>query len=120
MSRPQHTPGPWFARPASASNRQWEVQALIPGTRRSYMLAELSAPWPQSERSPQAEADAHLIAAAPEMLRLLARAHDALLLASLFYESGKDTPNGRLRQDIDRMATRLGGFPEYADPAPLR
>jgi hypothetical protein len=54
------------------------------------------------------------------MLRLLARAHDALLLASLFYESGKDTPNGRLRQDIDRMATRLGGFPEYADDAPLR
>lgn len=61
-----------------------------------------------------------MLQAFPEMLRLLARAHDALLLSSLFYESGKDTPNSRLRQDIDRMMTRLGGFPEYADTEPLR
>ena len=87
MSRPQHTPGPWFARPASASNLQWEVRALIPGTRRSYMLAELSAPWPQSERSPQAEADAHLIAAAPELLSMLEDIRDeALPPGSLWIE----------------------------------
>ena len=60
-----------------------------------------------------------MLQAFPEMLRLLARAHDALLLADLAAPYGEER-HQRLTHQIEMLQVRLGGFPLYGDPAPLR
>ena len=63
----QHTPGPWRARPSDTNPaRVWITQDAPPNTKAVPFIAQCA------EGNPQAEANARLIAASPELLDALA------------------------------------------------
>lgn len=64
----QHTPGPWKARPSDTNPaRVWITQDAPPNTKAVPFIAQCA------EGNPQAEANARLIANAPELLAALER-----------------------------------------------
>ncbi len=67
----KHTPGPWQAFYKSKYD-EWHVSIPMPGSSMGWALFD------DGVRSENPEADARLIAAAPELLDVLIRARDAI------------------------------------------
>ena len=88
MNEAKHTPGPWFTHREGFSSVY--IEARIGGG----MLQEVASCGPTNEGSDQQEANARLIAAAPEMLEAL----KAMIDAERVYESG-----GRSSEELDAL-----------------
>ena len=74
----EHTPGPWVLKPARSIVGGWAVWAEYePG--KHCQVADIE-PWPNDpDTAPESEANARLIAAAPELLAAWLAVHAILL-----------------------------------------
>lgn len=61
----KHTPGPWTISRCPANRHRWRIYAEIVGRTHPACIAE-TASWLPSDPPEESEANAHLIAAAPE------------------------------------------------------
>lgn len=87
--KPKHTPGPWQVARQTSPNNHWYVLAASPHVEgKSQTVCELNGPWNPSNY----DANAKLIAAAPELLSSLTATLDAL-----------DEVMGRLAKSAPRL-----------------
>lgn len=93
MSAPKFTPGPWRIE-RSNDGEDWTRGAwdLVAGKGQDRVVLASRAPW--SKRAVESEANAHLVAAAPDMFEALAR-----LVAAIYETTPSFTP--RLEQALD-------------------
>lgn len=98
MSNSKHTPGPW-----SVFEHSWcETSISAPGTSNSICLLDINHATEESQEADEAQmaANAHLIAAAPELLEALRIAREFMSIASdwNFHEA---EINGEMRSTYD-------------------
>ena len=102
-----HTPGPWDIGPDGFGN--WTVYRVENGH-------EIASIYPDGYQlfcgdgwEEQMDADAHLIAAAPEMKRLLYKAHEKLAELNNNYELDCDDSPVNLCYEIRTLLRRIEG-----------
>lgn len=88
----EHTPGPWVLKPARSIVGGWAVWAEYePG--KHCQVADIE-PWPNDpDTAPESEANARLIAAAPDLLAACEAAETILSLVSTW--CADETPSGQ-------------------------
>lgn len=96
MTTPQHTPGPWFY------DGQNSCGAHVIHVAQGEIAEAFGDSW--SDEGQQAEANAHLIAAAPEMLAALEEAYRILL-----EDEGYQPYNPKVKQIAAAIAKANGG-----------
>ena len=100
-----HTPGPWWVTPAQHGTVYVEARA-----QESRMLQEVAAIGPKEGGSEQRDADARLIAAAPELLDAAKRSAAALLSAGVESNANSDNPlESLLHMTLAAIAKATGG-----------
>lgn len=97
-----HTPGPWQAR--KVDNQEWQIDAPHGDRSLGYSTWSCLASVYGSDDKPRegrivAEANAHLIAAAPDMLKMLKKCYDALEHVGVW-----DLPEGLRIRVLDLIA----------------
>jgi hypothetical protein len=94
---PQHTPGPWRVSQTCniLANGQGEFPKMVAAI---YTTNDTSPTYKDRE---ERDANAHLIAAAPELLELLEQAFDR------FTDNDMMPPNHKLREWLDRTAVAI-------------
>jgi len=69
----KHTPGPWFADEPHSGDADRAVYSLTAVNKSRHYVARVYGGGPLAPRDPEMDANARLIAAAPDMLRALER-----------------------------------------------
>ncbi len=78
MTQPQHTPGPWEIKRNAANRHTWSIYAVANRPNGLAIAIANTAHWLPSDPEGESEANARLIAAAPDTLDLVVAIEDAL------------------------------------------
>lgn len=100
MSAAKHTPGPWRLRAAAGSRSLWRIVNAA-----GRVIGTISRPFQGVDA---ADADARLIAAAPELLEALQAAYDALAISYPLHSCDMDKRGAILGQARAAIAKAEG------------
>lgn len=99
MPQETHTPGPWIVTDVPTDSQRWfDVENVTPDGEADYVIARV---WADASVLP-AEANAHLIAAAPELL-------EALKVFMTCYPAAITALSDEMRQRIEGAIAKAEG-----------